>query len=96
MLRKVAEQVGLPLVECTLELVKRLKIRQHIPRQMEEDVATNRSKLEAAQKYNILLREFPVAEVQSPHTSPVRAPIATCLLLQILPALLRYRCPYCY
>ena len=64
-LKKAHEQTRLPEVECTLDLVKRLKIQQHIPRQLEEDVTSIKSKLEAAQKYNILMREFPVAEILS-------------------------------
>jgi len=61
-MKKVDEQTHLPQVECTLEMVKRLKIRQHIPKQLEEDMTSIKSKLETTQKYNILIREFPVGE----------------------------------
>ena len=82
-LRQVDEQAGLPMLECTMQVVKRLKIRQHIPKQLEEDVLASRSKLETAQKYNILLREFPGGQ----HLRSGQTPLPPCLsLLPHVPA----------
>jgi dynein heavy chain 1 len=64
-LTAVDEQARLPGVQLTLEMVKRLKIRGHIPKQFEEDTATLQSKLDTAQKYCILMKDLPVTDMQS-------------------------------
>lgn len=64
-LSSVEEQTKLAEVDLTVEMVKRLKIRGHIPKQFEEDVAALQTKLESARKYTILVKDFPVADVQA-------------------------------
>jgi dynein heavy chain 1 len=64
-LSSVEEQSKLPEVDLTLEMVKRLKVRGHIPKQFEEDVGVMRTRLESTRKYCILVKDFPVSDVEA-------------------------------
>ena len=64
------EQMRMPAVELTLELVRKLKIRAYIPTQFEEDAAAIRDRLKSVQNFKILMEKLPVGEVAASSEIP--------------------------
>jgi hypothetical protein len=57
------EQMRLPEVELTLELVRKLKIRAYIPTQFDEYAAAIRDCLKNVHNFKILMEKLPVGEI---------------------------------